>query len=242
MSNLPTRCQDIKGSPIHNDENTIFLSYRQYTTVIVVSKPFLKSVDLKERKTIFNQKNYFIEMKTILLTGEYDCFGNLCARIMAGESSFLVDRSPLQLLDDTLTYIGYDLRGAVSSAKLILGERMRNPIIVNPYLGICLFPNKSPNNADCIWFNPDHIVRTSACGRNQTEVELSNGHSIIVDSRLTFFNNKIHRAKQLLAISKKRGNQPGPILFYLDSPKGHQLTKEKTGKYNFANLEEDNQK
>ncbi|MEH7085416.1 competence protein ComK [Neobacillus drentensis] len=186
------------------------------------------------------QKKYFIEKKMILLTGEYDGYGKLCARVMAGGASFLVDRSPLQLLDDTLTYIGFDLRGAMASAKLILGERSRCPIIVNPYLGICLFPNKSPHKADCIWFNPDHIVRTIAMGL-KTEVELSNGHSIIVDSRLTYMNNKIHRANQLLQIAMKRGNQPGPIHFYLEPPKRHNLTKEKTGKYNFSTLEE-NQK
>ncbi|WP_311315857.1 competence protein ComK [Neobacillus sp. MER 74] len=182
-----------------------------------------------------------MEKKMILLTGEYDGYGKLCSRVMAGGASFLVNRSPLQILDDTLIYIGYDLRGAMGSAKIILGERSRCPIIVNPYQGICLFPNNSPNNADCIWFNPEHIVRTKAMGRNQTEVELSNGHSIIVDSRLTSFNNKIHKANKLMQISMKRGNQPGPILFYFESPKGHQLTKEKTGKYNFSNLE-DNQK
>ncbi|MBV7509466.1 competence protein ComK [Bacillus sp. sid0103] len=172
----------------------------------------------------------------ILLTGEYDGYGKLCARVMAGGSSFLVDRTPLQLLDDTLTYIGYDLRGATASAKLILGERTRCPIIVNPYLGICLFPNKSPNKADCIWFNPEHILRTRAMGY-KTEVELSNGHTIIVDSRLTFFNSKIHKANQLMQISMKRGNQPGPTHFYLEPQKRQPLTKEKTGKYNFSSLE-----
>jgi competence protein ComK len=173
----------------------------------------------------------------ILLTGECDGYGNLCARVMVGGSSFLVDRSPLHLLDDTLTHIGYDLRGAMASAKLILGERSRCPIIVNPYLGICLFPNKSPHNADCIWFNPEHIVRTIAMG-SKTEVELSNGHSIIVDSRLAFFNNRIHLANQLKQISIKRGNHPSPTVFYLEPPIGHQLIKEKTGKYNFSNLED----
>ena len=147
----------------------------------------------------------------------------------------------LTLLDDTLTYIGYDLRGAVSSAKLILGERMRNPIIVNPYLGICLFPNMSPRKAECIWFNPEHIVRTIAMG-NKTEVELSNGHTIIVDTKLSNFNNKIHKANKLKQIAMKRGNQPGPILFYLESQNKHQLTKEKTGKYNFSNLEDNKNK
>ncbi|MBT2738097.1 competence protein ComK [Bacillus sp. ISL-7] len=200
--------------------------------------PFFISNDLKERKTIIIQKSYFIEKKMILLMGEYDCYGKLCARVMAGGSSFLVDRTPLQLLDDTLNYIGYDLRGAMASAKLILGERARCPIIVNPYLRICLFPNKSPHKGDCIWFSPEHIVRTKAMG-NKTKVELSNGHSIIVDSKLTFFNNRIHIANQLMQISMKRGNHPGPLTFYLEPQKGHQLTKENTGKYNFSNLEDD---
>jgi competence protein ComK len=175
----------------------------------------------------------------ILMMGEYDRYGKLCARVMAGRSSFLVDRTPLQLLDDTITYIGFDLRGAMASAKLILGERARCPIIVNPYQGICLFPNKSPFKADCIWFNPEHIVRTKAIG-NKTEIELSNGHSIIVDSKLNSFNNRIQKANQLMQISKNRGNHPSPTIFYLEPPKGHQLTKEKTGKYNFSNLEDSN--
>ncbi|NHC41063.1 hypothetical protein G6549_13895 [Bacillus sp. MM2020_1] len=173
----------------------------------------------------------------ILLTGEYDGYGKQCARVMVGGTSFLVDRSPLHLLDDTLTHIGYDLRGAMASAKLILGERSRCPIIVNPYLGICLFPNKSPHNADCIWFNPEHIVRTIAVG-SKTKVELSNRHSIIVDSRLAFFNNRIHNANQLLQTAMKRGNHPGPITFYLEPKTTHLLTKETTGKYNFTHLED----
>ncbi|MDF2790521.1 MAG: hypothetical protein K0S80_3622 [Neobacillus sp.] len=184
------------------------------------------------------QKNYFIEEKMILMMGEYDGYGKPCARVMAGSASFLVDRTPLQILDDTLMYIGFDLRGAMASAKLILDERSRCPIIVNPYLGICLFPNHSPFNPDCIWFNPEHIVRTKAAG-NKTEVELSNGHSIIVDSKLTSFNNRIHKAQLLMQISMKRGNQPGPFTFYLEPRRGHQLTKETTGKYNFSSLEDD---
>ncbi|MEH7306883.1 competence protein ComK [Neobacillus drentensis] len=184
------------------------------------------------------QKNYFIEKKMILMIGEYDRYGKQCARVLVGNSSFLVDRTPLQLLDDALVYIGFDLRGAMSSAKLILGERARCPIIVNPYLGICLFPTKSPNRVDCIWFNPEHIVRTKALG-NQTVVELSNGHSIIVDSRLTSINTRMQKAKQLMEISRKRGNNPGPTIFYLGTPKGHQLTKEQTGRYNFSKLEDE---
>jgi competence protein ComK len=69
--------------------------------------------------------------------------------------------------------------------------------------------------------------------------ELSNGHSIIVDTRLTSFNTKIHKANQLMETSRKRGNHPGPTTFYFEANKGHLFTKEKTGKYNFSNLEDD---
>ncbi|MEH7076562.1 competence protein ComK [Neobacillus drentensis] len=183
------------------------------------------------------QKSYFVEKKMILLTGEYDGYGTLCTRVVTGGVSFLVDQTPLQLLDDNLVYIGYDLRGAMSSAKNILGERVGCPIIINPYLGICLFPNKSPYKSDCIWFNPEHIVRTKAIGA-KTEIELSNGHSIIVDTRLTSFNNKILQAKQLMQITVKGVSQPEPILFYFDPSRKQPLSKENQGKFNFSNLED----
>ena len=169
--------------------------------------------------------------------GEYNQYGKLCARVMAGMSSFLVDKSPLHLLDDSLTYIGFDLRGAMVGAKVILGKKMRCPIIVNPYLGIYLFPNKSPYKADCIWFNPDHIVKTKAIG-SKTEVELSNGYSMIVDTKLTSFNTMIQTANQLIQISKNRGNHPSPITFFLEPKRDLPLSKGKTGKYNFNDLEE----
>lgn len=182
------------------------------------------------------QKNYFIERTMILVMGEYDRYGKLCARIVEGTTSFLVDRTPLQLLDDTLMYIGFDLKGAITGAKSILGKKMKCPIIVNPYLRICLFPNKSPKKADCIWFNPDHITKTTAAG-SKTEVELSNGYSITVDSKLAYFNDKIYTANKLLRLSEERGTQPNSSILYLHPTKDHQLVKEKTGKYNFNELE-----
>ncbi len=188
--------------------------------------------------TIIIQKNYIIEKKTVLMMGEYDRYGKLCTRVMAGRSSFLVDRTPLQLLDDTLISIGYNLRGAMSGAKSILGKKMKCPFIVNPYLGICLFPSKSPNRVDCIWFNPEQILKTIPMG-DKTKVELRNGVSIIVESKCSFFNNKIQAANQLLNISLERGHHPAPIIFYLEPKKELQLSKEETGKYNFDALEEE---
>lgn len=189
---------------------------------------------------MMEQKNYYIEKRMILMLGEYNRFGKLCARVMAGTSAFLVDRAPLQVLDDTLTYIGFDLRGAVTGAKVVLDKKAKCPIIVNPYLEICLFPTKSPKKADCMWFNPEHIVKTTATANgHKTMVELSNGYSIIVDSKLAAFNDKIEKARQLIRLSTKRGTHPDAAIYEHNPPKDHQLSKEKSGKYNFDTLEND---
>lgn len=170
--------------------------------------------------------------------GEYDQNGKLCSRIMVEKTTLLVDTAPLNLLDDTLKYIGFDLRGAIAGAKYILNKKVKCPIIVNPYQSVCLFPSKSPQKQDCIWFNPEHIVNIKAMG-NKTEVELSNGHFMLVDAKLTAFNNKLQTANLLKRLSKERGIQVGPLLLYLEPPKKHQLLKEKSGKYNFYILEDE---
>lgn len=53
---------------------------------------------------------YLLNEDVILLTGEYNEYGKLCARIMIGGQTILVNRSPLQVMDDTLKYIGFDLK------------------------------------------------------------------------------------------------------------------------------------
>jgi len=182
---------------------------------------------------------YLVDGNVILMTGEYNKHGKLCARIMIGSETLLVDRTPVQLLDDTLKYIGFELKGAIKGAKDIIGNKYLCPVIVNPYKDICFFPIKSPKKEDCIWFNPDHIVKTKARGY-KTVVELSNGLSMIVDLKLHSFNNKMQTAIQLKQISNDRGNHPKPITFFLVPEKRKLLSKAATGKYNFGSLAEYN--
>jgi competence protein ComK len=178
-----------------------------------------------------------VDKETILVMGEYNQYGKLCSRVMTGKTTTLVDRSPLQLLDDTLTFIGFDLKGAVSSAKKILGMKVKCPVMVNPYQDTCFFPTKSPNKEDCIWFNPDHVIRMEPKGC-LTEVELSNGYSIMVQAKFTSFNNKVQAAERLKKLSKERGLHPDTLLFYLEPKKSRLFTMKKTGKYNFDIMEQ----
>lgn len=180
---------------------------------------------------IFIVKSHIINQSTVLLMGEYALSGKLCTRIMEGERSFLVDKTPLKVLNTTLNYIGFDLKGAIEGAKMILGKTSMVPIMLNPIQGICMFPTISPDKDDCIWFNPKHIVKTTAVGR-RTIVELSNSCSIIVEMREPTFNNKVQIAEQLCRITTQRAQNEITSL-YLEPKKSHKIIKEKTGKYNF---------
>lgn len=178
---------------------------------------------------------YLIDRNISMMLGEYNQYGRLCSRVLIGNESVLVERTPLQLMDDTLRYISFNLNGAYIGARGILGDRRMCPVIVNPYQDVCLFPIKSTLKDDCIWFNPQHIVKTKRLG-NKTEVELSNGISIIVDLKLIPFNNRMQTALQLWRLSKDRGTTLNPMTSHLESNKQHQLTKLNNGKYNFDAL------
>ena len=152
------------------------------------------------------EKEFIIDPKFVCMQGEYDQRGELCSRVTEGKINFLVDQSPVEIIDATLKYIGFDLKGAKSGARAILGNVKMCPIMVHSALNICLFPHKSSTNHDAIWFNVDHIVQTRRLGK-KTQVDLSNGVSMIIDSTITAFNAKITIAKQLKDITGKR-NQP----------------------------------
>ncbi|MFD2444217.1 competence protein ComK [Bacillus sp. CGMCC 1.16607] len=176
------------------------------------------------------KSDHIINQKTLLIKGEYALHGMLCTRVMVENGSFLVNKSPSQLLEGTLNYIGFNLKGAVTGARFILRKTKKCPIILNPYQGVCMFPITSPHKMDNIWFNPMQIKHTRALDR-KTEVLFYNGHSIIVDSRLKAFNDKITSAKQLIDISSQNGNSSSPNPH--ESKKGYQLIKDSTGHYNF---------
>ena len=146
---------------------------------------------------------YIINQKFVCMVGEYDQRGKLCSRVTEGKIDFLVDQSPEEIIDATLKYIGFDLKGAKSGARAILGNVKMCPIMVYPAHNICLFPHKSSTNHDAIWFNVDHIEQTRRLGK-KTQVDLSNGVTMIIDSMITAFNAKIAIAKQLKDITGKR--------------------------------------
>jgi competence protein ComK len=173
---------------------------------------------------------YIINLQMVLMMGEYNRYGKLCTRVMELDKTFLVDKEPLDVLKDTINYIDFDLKGAQPAAQLIVENVNICPITGNPFHSICAFPTQAYKNEDTIWFNPIHIVKTSAHGRH-TLVDLSNGYSIEVHSRLSSFNQKWQNAQFLRRMTIER--EKSPFTLVVDQKKKNLLKKDSSGSYNF---------
>lgn len=141
-------------------------------------------------------RKYMISEKTVLFTGEYDEYGNLCTRIIEGEETFVLKESPVEQIEKTLLSYGSDFNGALNSSKHILGPIKMYPIKINENKGIWLFPTKSFKKKDCVWFNLIHILNTKPHGA-KTEVFMSYGHTFMINMKESAFNNKRQKAQQL---------------------------------------------
>jgi competence protein ComK len=172
------------------------------------------------------RKIYMINQLLMYMVGFHDRQGKLCTLVREKESSFLVDQSPIEILSYSIQCIGFDLRGALATSKWILGDDiLMHPIMVNPILKICMFPNKSMKQDDTIWFNPFYIIRTSGRKERTTIVEFLNGQKMIVHSQLSSFNHKLLTAEKFRNMTVNVGRNP--ITMILDPKKRKRKTKRK---------------
>lgn len=179
-------------------------------------------------------KNHIIKKETILLAGDYAFDGQRCTRIVEGRNVFLIAQSPKSTINDSLKYIGSSLKGAIESARFLLGIRKLCPIMVNPMNDVCLFPLHSPDSDYNIWFNPAHIIK-AVPHKHHSIVHLSNGYFIEVDLKLPLLNTRIHNANQLRRLT--RFYSLGNYDVCKEPDEYSLLTREKNGRYNFHILE-----
>ncbi|NMD72711.1 hypothetical protein HHO41_21015 [Bacillus sp. DNRA2] len=174
------------------------------------------------------EKFYIINQHMMYIEGVLDENGKLISKVHQDDKTFLVDRSPLEILKDSIKFIGYDYRGAKATAKWLLGEINLCPVMVNPILGICVFPDPSITSVEAILFNPAHIIRTTS-HHGKTRIEFSNGYILDIKRKLSSFNHKLQAAEQLRKLTVEIGKNPKS--FILDPNKKrilHNISKRKS--------------
>jgi competence protein ComK len=162
---------------------------------------------------LYLKKFYIINQLMMYMVSHYDRQGKLITIVIQTDGTFAVDKTPVEIIEDSIRCIGFNYKGALSTAKWILGSDVKMcPVMINPIHNICVFPTQSPKHEETIWFNPAHIFRTrSLC--TKTTVELTNGETLVVPCKLSAFLTKLYNAEQLSKVTMEIGNNPNTIFF-----------------------------
>jgi competence protein ComK len=162
----------------------------------------------------------------MFMFGLRDRNAKVCTLVRELHRVFIVDRSPLEILDDSLRCIGFNLKGAMDTSKIIMGNNTMCPVMLNHIHNICVFPDRSHKHEDTIWFNPNQILRTHSL-RRKTQIEFRNRLILMNDSKLFSFNNKWKAAEQLSRITTENANKQ---VFFITKPPKKAGKRKKKGK------------
>jgi competence protein ComK len=170
------------------------------------------------------KRHYIINQPFMSMAGIYDRHGKLCTLVRETEKTFIVDKSPTEILEESICWVGYDFKGAMLASKRLLGDIQMCPIMANPIERIVLFPTQSYKHVETIWLNPAHIRRTTSIN-GQTLVRFTNGTKLLIPSRLSSFNTKIQNAEQLEDMTSRGPNRT--FSFILDPKKRKRQKKQR---------------
>jgi competence protein ComK len=165
---------------------------------LIINKSTKKHITIlkKQQKEMF-EEHYALTQDMMYMIGFYDCHAKACTLVKETERIFVVHQSPMEILEHSIKQVGYNLKGALETSREVNGNKMC-PIMVNLLQNLVVFPTQSAKHVETMWLNPDQIQRTygSKLMNRKTNIEFKNGLMITVDSRLSFFNDKLKRAEQ----------------------------------------------
>ena len=172
------------------------------------------------------ESNFIIKWETVICVPNYDALGKPCSIIVENGRLIEVDMKPSDLINENLLYYGSSLQGATEGASRILGNTYSNPIAISEKQNIYWLPSKSPASDECVWFALHHIVRLRAFGKAQTEVQLTGGHKIVIDSSFYTLTKREMRAYTLKGKIERRSEKPAEMVreekncYYISKPNG----------------------
>lgn len=177
---------------------------------------------------MYLEKDYIINQQFMDMVGVFDRNAKLCALVTEVERKFFVDKSPLEIIEDSIRFIGFgfDFKEATAASKLILGDINMCPMMINHIHKICIFPDKAAKHGDTRWYNPLHIYRTTSY-MGGTNIERTNGQVLWVPIRLSSFNSKWKAADELRDIAVAIANNPITFAFEPNRKRFHLVTRRK---------------
>lgn len=132
--------------------------------------------------------------------------GNESSLIYEDESRYIIEDTPMAIMEDSCKYFGSSYDGRKNGAKDILGAEYKVPIVIEDSNNIIVFPTSSPRAEDCAWISFSRIDNFYRIDDTNTKIVFDNGKEIIVPCSFRSIENQISRSARLKFILNKRKN------------------------------------
>lgn len=126
--------------------------------------------------------------------------------IYEDESRYIIEDTPMAIMEDSCKYFGSSYDGRKNGAKDILGAEYKVPIVIEDSNNIIVFPTSSPRAEDCAWISFSRIDNFYRIDDTNTKIVFDNGKEIIVPCSFRSIENQISRSARLKFILNKRKN------------------------------------
>jgi competence protein ComK len=158
------------------------------------------------------------------------------SRVLEGNKTFLVSKSPDQIVKNSFHHIGSNLEGAIEATRIILKKKYKLPVTLSAQKNIVLIRCRSTDINDInstIWLVNSHIQDIQPYENNQTMVYLLGGHSLIVDMKIDPLQDKRNQAAFLHTTLLENSQMNKSITFLCEEDKGMHVVREK-GQINYT--------
>lgn len=152
-------------------------------------------------------KKYIIIPETKSIRGHYNDEGDCCSLVLEGNYTFMVMMKPIEIIEESINYYGFDLNGALNGTRTILGPNRIAPVRIPGGMDMYWFPHTWPVHKDCVWFALHHIEAIMPEGPDRSNVYVSGGHCFKLNAPEKDVSIKYDRAEKLESrIAKRKGN------------------------------------
>ena len=145
--------------------------------------------------------NYEINSDTLAIIP----IDNYKSKIIEKNKTFIVDTTPMKIIENSCEYFGSSYQGRFSGTKNLIGITHKAPIIIEESREIIFFPTNSPRLYECAWISLKNLQNYKRNNDN-TVISVNNGHLLDLEISYGSLDNQVLRAARLESVLRLRKN------------------------------------
>ena len=143
--------------------------------------------------------NYEINSDTLAIIP----IDNYKSKIIEKNKTFIVDTTPMKIIENSCEYFGSSYQGRFSGTKNLIGITHKAPIIIEESREIIFFPTNSPRLYECAWISLKNLQNYKRNNDN-TVISFNNGHLLDLEISYGSLDNQVLRAARLESVLRLR--------------------------------------